>query len=483
MLITNTIRYGTDDFAFNKSGLIVTNTPLDCTALTQVDGITATGSQPSDTDRRVAFQVDGTWCKLSGSGAVTLSALATQTLTADSVLSEGNTITELGAATSISGFVGKSVGVAIALYAPGDATEFPTLALEVVGKSNQTLLTKTEYSPEYTLSAEDVEVIDLSANKTIVGSATATVEVALKTSGTWGSWTTLSSAKRQKASAIKFKSTLTVNSAGGSDSAKVNSVTVLYRGNNAVVSGAFADIITQTEEFGENMRFTRVTVKHDPLVDATIKAYATMRNAPSKMAKTILGTGDGTRKTYSLGVVDFDPASLRVYWGATPCYDYDYNTGTGSVSCTAPDGVTVLAECSYGWEAEDWQEMTNSDKLIHDSGMISTGFTYALPLTDPGKGLSAVKVVLEKVAGTVTDAALGTANGKTQVFVLPHAAKVDTISVESIVGVTLVPNSWSYDPASKILSVSSTDLATMTISYDWVSETPVMHALVAAWSD
>ena len=483
MLTTNTIRYGTDDFAFNKSGLIYTNTPLDCTALTQVDGITATGSQPTDTDRRVAFKIDGTWYKLSGSGAVTLSALATQTLTADSVLAEGNTVAELGAATSISGFVGKSVGVAIALYAPGDATEFPTLALEIVGKSDQTLLTKTDYSPEYTLSPEDVEVIDLSTSKTIIGSATATVEAALKTDGSWGSWITLASAKRQKASAIKFKTTFTVNSAGGSDSAKVNSVTALYRGNNAVVSGAFADIITHTEEFGENMRFARVTVKHDPLIDATIKAYATMRNAPQKMPRTILGIGNGVRKTYSLGVVDFDPASLRVYWGANPCYDYDYNTGTGEIACTAPDDVTVLAECSYGWEAEDWQEMTNSDKLIHDSGLISTGFTYALPLADPGKGLSAVKVVLEKVEGTVTDAALGTANGKTQVFVLPHAAKVDTISVQSTVGVTLVPNSWSYDPASKILSVSSTDLATMTISYDWISETPVMHALVAAWSD
>ena len=107
----NTIRTGSDVFAMNKSGLIYTNTPLDCTSLTQVDGITATGSQPADTDRRVAFKVDGTWYKLSGSGAVTLSALTTQTLTADSVLAEGNTVAELAAATSISLIRAKACGL------------------------------------------------------------------------------------------------------------------------------------------------------------------------------------------------------------------------------------------------------------------------------------------------------------------------------------------------------------------------------------
>ena len=104
-------------------------------------------------------------------------------------------------------------------------------------------------------------------------------------------------------------------------------------------------------------------------------------------------------------------------------------------------------------------------------------------MADPGKGISAVKVVWEKVEGTVTGESLGTATGKTQLYVLDHAAKIDTISVRSKVGDTPVPNSWSYDPASQILSVAATDQAVLTINYDWVSETPVVYSLVASWSD
>ena len=202
MLPVNTIRIGTDEFAFDKKGLIYAVTPLDCTALTQVDGVTVTGTEPSGTSRRVAFKVDGTWYKLSGSGSVTLSALTTQTLTADSLLSEGNTVTEIAAATSIAGFVGKSVYVAVALMAPGDAAEMPTLHLEIVGKSNANQTTLSETSAAISLASEAVEVIDLSAAVTASGGASATVTVSLQQNGTWSSFMPLATARRQSATAI-----------------------------------------------------------------------------------------------------------------------------------------------------------------------------------------------------------------------------------------------------------------------------------------
>ena len=104
----NTIRTGTDDFALVKTGLIISNTPLDCTTFSSVSGFTITGLQPTNSDRRVAFKVDGTWYKLSDSGSMTLAALTTQSITLVSLLAEGNAVADISGATSIAGFVGKS---------------------------------------------------------------------------------------------------------------------------------------------------------------------------------------------------------------------------------------------------------------------------------------------------------------------------------------------------------------------------------------
>ena len=483
----NTIRTGSDIFSMNKSGLIYTNTPLDCTSLTQVDGITATGSQPAGTDRRVAFNVDGTWYKLSGSGAVTLSALATQTLTADSVLAEGNTVAELTAATSISGFVGKSVGVAIALFAPGDATEFPTLSLEIAGKSNTDQTTKSVTSSEIALASTAVEVIDLSALVTATDGAAATVTVSLQQDGSWSAYMPLATARRQTATGIKFKADYSVASIG-TGSAKVDRATALYRSNNSAVSGEEADIVSITEDFGGvGMRFGSITVKHRALRDADISAVMSMRPVPSSRERIQIGVGTGLRLTLDLkpsGAAAVDPNinhnTIRIWHGSQEVFDFDFNTQLSQASTTPLEGVTVFASYQYGWEPETWVEMVKGTTQTHDDpGTQSTKFTYALGAAESSKGVAAVKVILSKPGGTVTAAALGTANGKTQMFVLPHAAKPATIVVAASTGTP----SWSYDEDSRILTAAGTDGAALTISYDWIAETPVCYGFVAAWNE
>ena len=129
-LILNTMRFGSDTVSFSKKAFWIRNTTLDCSVLTEVNGVAMAGTQPSGTDRRLAFKVNGTWYKLTGTGTVTLTALATQTLTADSLLSEGNTVAEVTAATLISGFVGKHVGRLIGgVYTVEDDELYRLLAL------------------------------------------------------------------------------------------------------------------------------------------------------------------------------------------------------------------------------------------------------------------------------------------------------------------------------------------------------------------
>lgn len=487
MLTINTIRYGTDEITLTKKGLTYNNTPLDCAAMSSVTGFTLNGTQPSSTDRRVAFKVDGTWYKLVGAGAATLSALPTQALTDDSVLAEGNTVAELAAITSIPAFVGKSVYVAIAMSAPGDATVLPTLSIVVNGVASTSQTTKSVLSAPITLAVEAVEVVDLAASVIATDGASAAVTVSLQQNGSWSNYLPLSQARRQMATAIQFKADYAVATIG-TGSAKVDRVTASYRSNSAPVSGDTAEIISVTEDFdGVGMRFGRITVRHQPLQDAQLGAMIAMRTTPKVRERINIGVGNGNRQTLDLkpqGATAVDTGvnhnTIRLWHGAAEVFDFDYNTQLSQVSTTAPDGVTVFASYSYGWEPELWVDMTKGTTQSYDDPNVqSTEFTYILPSAEAAKGVSAVKVLLKKPGGTVTAAALGTATGKTQMVVLDHAAKLATVQVASSAGTA----SWSYDESSRILTFVGTKGASLAVSYDWTAETPVVYALVAAWTE
>lgn len=487
MLLVNTVRYSSDDFSLIKKGMIVSTAPLDCTAMSSVTGFSIGGVHPTDTDRKAVFQIDGTWYKLSGSGAVTLSALATQAITADSVLAEGNTVAEIAAATSVAGFVGKSVYVAIALMAPADATQMPSLSLAISGVASTSQSTKTDTSPIYNLSAVAVELVDLSASVTTTGGASATVTVALLQNGSWTGFMPLVSARRQLATAIQFKADYAVPTIGTS-SARVDRVSALYRTNDAAVSGDTAEIISITENFdGVGMRFGRITVRHQALQDAQINGMISMRTTPLTREKITIAVGNGSRQTVDLkplGAVPMDTGinhnTIRLWAGSQEIFEYDFNTETSEASFTVASGVTVFASYSYEWEPETWVAMTKgSTQPYSELGVESTEFTYVLPSNQAGKSVSAVKIELVKPDGTVTAKSLGAATGNTQMIVLEHAAKQDTIIVTTSAGAV----SWSYDEASRILTVAGQKDALLSISYDWTAETPVCYGFVAAWTE
>lgn len=487
MLTTNTVRYGTDEFVLTKKELTYSTTALDCTAMSSVTGFTLTSSVPAGTDIRVAFKVDGTWYKLVGPGAATLSALSTQTLTADSLLSEGNTVAELNAITGIAAFVGKSIYPAIALTAPGDATSYPSLSMAINGISGSSQTSRTEVSAPITLSISDsVEIVDLTATVTATGGASAIVTVSLQQNGAWSDYMSLTAARRQQATAIKFQSVYSVTTVGVG-SATVNKVVATYRTNSAPVSGETADLITITEDFdGVGMRAGRITVKHQTLQDALIASQVSMRATPKLRDRINIGIGTGSRQTIDLkppGATAVDSGinhnTLHLWHGSTEVFDFDYNTQVSQVSTTAPSGVTIFASYSHGWEAESWMDMTKgTTQTYDDTNQQSTEFTYSLPTgTDP-KGVSAMRVVLRKPSGTFTQA-LGTATGSTQMFVLIHSAKESTVVVTASTGSA----SWSYDENSRILTVSATKDATLSATYDWVAETPLCTGFVAMWNE
>lgn len=132
MLHSNTMRYATDEFAFNKSSLLTSKVPFDTAGQTSIDGFTIKGTEPIGTSRRFMFKVDDKlWIFSEGEPTE-----HTGTGDFEDVIENGNTAADLETVTSVPDWVGKKIYPLIALSAPVDAN-VPTvnLALNVTSDS------------------------------------------------------------------------------------------------------------------------------------------------------------------------------------------------------------------------------------------------------------------------------------------------------------------------------------------------------------
>lgn len=473
MLATNTMRYGFDGFSFNKSGLITAKQPWDCTAVSEVNGFTITKAIPANCDIRIAFAIDSKIQKLSATG--TLTDLLTQSYTTDSILSEGNTVAELEALTSIPVFVGKSITPIIAMIAPPDAEVLPSIKLALKTKSKQDQYTKVEQSSEYVLAAEDVDIVDASAVIDATAGGSVLVEASIYTGGAWSDWQAVQAVKGKKASKIKYRATYAVTALGIS-SAKVTRTAVTYKTNNANVSGLTAELITTTKDLGGKMRYIRALVKHDRLKDSTIKTYVSFRGAPKNRDKYPIGSGTGERQTINLPDSGINHNTLQLFTASRQLYDFDYNLETNQVMIIADKDTSIYASYGYDWGKEDWREMQagTTQPYVDTPNLYSTNYSYALVDGENAKGIASIKIVLAKTEGKVTDELIGTGTGGQQMFVLSHIAKADTLAIPGA--------SFSLDD-NNILTVVAPKGQQLKVSYDWISETPILRGYFVAWNE
>lgn len=486
MLTVNTIRYGTDNYVLRKQSLLTTSKPWDTTGKTNIEGFELSGIQPADSNRSVIFQVDTKYYKFDASQNL---VEFTNTVNFDNVLAGGNTVDELSKVTAIPALVGKKIYPIIALDSAPDATVFPSIKIALKTRCNQDQYYKSEESAEYTLAnASDKalpRIIDVTPSVIVTGKATATVQVSVKNNGEWSAYMSLTDAKDKQCSAVKYKATYNVTTLDGSDTAHVDSVTIRYTNGSAAVSGDTAEIYTVTQNYEVGLGYAQSVIKHKVLIDANLKAFVAFRNEPKNRKMVPLGTGTGSAQTLTLGVAGTDGKivadsginqnKLSVYVDGKPIYNYSYNTETSEVTLTVDNGVAISATYEYGWEPETWREMTKTTTQPYDAaGTYATYFEYTLPTGEEKKTVSNVKYVLYRPSGHITDAALGTATGSRQVFVLPHKAKAETI---------VCNGSWSYDDDTQILTVVAAQSTALTISYDYIAESQEVYGVTAGWAE
>ena len=466
--------------AFKKKALLISKKPLDCTNKSAVLNFIISGEQPTGTLRRCMFKIDDKVYKFSSGNLVEY----TGEITADNVLSNGNSVDGLNALSNITGFVGKKIYPIIALQAKSTADDMPTIKIQLNTRTDTASLTYTDTSEEFPLTSGDAvpRISSMVANTSITGGGSVTIKARLKNeNGTWTDYMTLAETADLDATAVQFKITYKVTTADGSDSAKVNFITVEHTLGKAVISGTNANLYSIVADYDVPLQLCYVVIRHNPLEDSSLKAYVNFMKKPARRERLQIGIANGSRQTLTLGEPDLniDFSSLEIYADDVQLTDFDANSIDSSVTLKATSGAAITATYDYNHGEEEWREMTlDFTEPYKDGETVMSRFVYSLPDEDAAdKTVSNIKIEMKRASGTESDYYLGKATGKKQLFVLPHfKPKAATITFDN------AAVDFIYDDESNVLTLTAPKKTALNVSYKWLGENISIVSWSAGWS-
>ena len=481
MLVYNTMRFGTDVLTATDSsdGVGVRKAMLTAYLTLNASGAQAisfsiSGSEPAGTARRFMFKADDKIYR-AVSGALTE---YTKDTTVDNVLADGNTAAEITALSDIYAFAGKELYLLIALSSTVDDNPTAKFSYTITQSAAQkTCTTNTAIFVLPIADDNDTPVItSIDVTKETAGAGAINVMTRLENAeGVWSDWITPEQAVNQEATRIQFQFQASVENGG--DSAAVKNIIVNYVTKSDIVTGAAAEIYSVVPNFENDLRLCYLIVRHKQLIDSTIEAFANFLPAYKSRERISVGTGKGSAQQYTLGVSgtadrQIDQSSIRVFVDGNEIDDFDYDTGTGKITVNATSGVSILASYNYGCGQEDWKAMTAEAQQPYGDGTYMTRFTYTLPDGEDAQRAN-IRIRLNRPAGTVTNASLGKATGKTQQIALPHLATPSSIVCNA---------DWTYEFDSRILTFVASKNTALKISYDYVGEQHQIYSWAAGWA-
>ncbi|MBR6711971.1 MAG: hypothetical protein IKI76_03140 [Selenomonadaceae bacterium] len=455
---------------FMKTALLKSNVPLDCSDVSAVNGFVITGDEPTDSSRRIIFKIDDALYKFQSGQLVPYTAPGGF----GDVIKWGNKVSTLEALSNITAFVGKEIFPIIALQAPADAAAFPTIKLGLSVQSDAAQLSKTQYSPVYVLG-EDTQIITaIAADIQTQGSGAVEVAVQLRyPSGTWSAYMTFAQAANQSATAVKFRFNYSVQTVG-SDSACVNSITVKHVDNSAVISGDVSNLYSTVLDFEFGLKSAYAVVRHAPLVDAKIEAYVNFMAPPKHKDLVQIGTATGASQTLTLPDSSVVASSIQLFADGNPFFNFDFNTQASTVTFAAAQGAIIAATYDYDYGQEEWLQMTPDDPQPYNDELGSYSTRFSLTNDADDLSIANVRIRLRRLSGSATEN-LGTATGKTQLFTLKHKPKPSTIAFAQSVN-------FSFDEDTGILSLVAAQGSALSVSYDWLGDSPTVYSFAAGFS-
>ena len=480
-----------------RTGYIKTTnvSQADATNFSTVTGIQITATEPTGTAARYVLKpAGGEWMHYNSTLSA-FEAVATQELTAASVLEEGNTKAELEAisdAEKLAVFAGKKADVFVAISANDEAMAMPSLtSLQFTGRTGATTLAANYTSDAIRLTAtgRPVEIMSITVDKSATANASATLQAAIQNESNewtdWAEYTSFVTSPATKAVAIKFKGVLTVDSVGTAEAA-LGSVTIKHRvEDSAVFAEGTGTCISKTYNFTNPMTAAHLMVKHPVVADTEVKAYISMRGKPVEVKSELLGTGTGASQTVTLQHTDkIASHGFTLYFDgeAQAQTSYALSTTDGQVTFNADEGVVVTADYTYNWEKEEFVEMTYDARYPDtlDANMVDDQFNYqATKDTDPQGSVAAVRIDLVQNKGQVQDEAIGTGKGILQAFNLAHKAKSETLVVK-VDGQEV--HNYTYKDNTNVLFVTAPSGAAITASYSWAADTVYLESIACIFN-
>lgn len=469
-----------------KRGLIVTTvaSEADSSTFPKISGIEITADEPANTATKYVFKINDTWMHYAGSA---WSDVATQDITASSVMTEGNTKEEVNAvpASAFTAWQGKKVNVAVALQTTDMNVQPSITAIKIKGESGAQQLTDTVNHTAINLADTDVEILDITVDSSVVGAGAVDVQASVCQNGSWSeykSYKNYVTNPATTASAIKFRSVLSVKTPG-TDRATIKAISIKHRTDNiAVFSEGTGVCVTQTHNFVNNIGRAHLMVKHPIVADTEIKAYVSLRKQPSYVYGEVIGTGDGQRHTVKLAHTDeLASHGFALYFDgvAQAASTYSFSPSDGQVTYTAPEGEPVTVDYIHGWSKEEWVEMKHDTQYPdkNDNNSVDDQFDYLAGEGDPTGSVGAVKVALTQNTGTVKNAELGIGTGEQQSFKLPHHAKAETIVVSP------AEATWKWRDNTDVLLISAPKGEPITVSYSWAARTNYLESIACVFNE
>ena len=476
----------------SRTALIQTTTAnaKDLSNFSTVSSIAIVASEPTNTKLTYVFKADdGNWQKYDTSSS-TWKDVATQSLTAESVVSEGNTTADVTALTStaLAAFAGKTVNIAVGMEMDADATEAPSLtSITFAGETGATVTTKSVDSDAINLtdSGKPCEILAIDVSKTEESGGTVQVLASINDGSSWGEYadySTYITSPATKATAIKFRAVLTAPNIGTSV-AKINSVSVNHRTDGvATFSEGTGTCISKTYNFSNPITRAHLMVKHPVVDDTEITAYVSLRKPPTYVSGEVLGTGTGKSQTVKLANTDgLASHGFVLYFDGEKQDDssYSFSPADGQVTFTADSGVAVTADYIAGWSAETWTPMTHDtvDPDKTDTTLVDDQFDYIAGTNDPTGTVGAIRVDLKQNTGSEKDVVLGTGIGSEQAFKLPHHAKQESITVKPDKA------TWKYKDKTDVITITAPADEEISISYKWAARSNYLESLTCIFNE
>ncbi len=429
----------------------MTTVPFDFAQETSITGFTIGGAEPTDSKRKILFEVDGKLYKFSGDNLLEVECEKT----AADVLENGNTVAELLAVTDISDWCGRYVYPIIAIDAPADAAVMPSISLAAKVKSFNDIFQKSELSPVFELG-RNVKFITVNFDKTVTGGATANIQVRLRQNNLWSSWLNLSDAENTICQAVQLRGNYTVTSTSGSSTAKIDDAEIIYSAYADAVTSYTSTLYLKPEDFSEDLQTCYLLVEHSVLINCDLRAFVCYDDAPLEK-KEVLGIGSGASQTFLIeDGIDFD--SLQVQIDGINTFDFTLNASAKTLSLTAPSGSEISVVYLYNLAPENWLEMelqyTEFDTNFN-SGNWKSRFVHRLDTLENSKVIK-FKIVAKVREGTKEETF--TLKNSNTIVNLERFALPDSISCDK---------DYFYCAETNFLRVSGNVGDTCNLSYKW----------------